>query len=50
MNDRPCVTETDRRGVYEMDGQKNCQKMELPLKSIKFYKIFFTGSRMCYYI
>ena len=28
-----------------MDRQTNCQKREMPLKLIKFYKIFFTGTR-----
>ena len=32
--------------VYEMDRQTNHQKMEMPLKLIKFYKIFFTRTRM----
>ena len=50
MNDRPSVTETDRVGVYEMDRQTNRQKSEMPLKLIKFLKIFFTGTRICYYI
>ena len=40
MDDRTSVTETDRAGVYKMDGQKNCQKKrEVPLKLMKFYKI-----------
>ena len=43
-------TETDRRDVYKMDRQTNRQKREMPLKFIKFYKIFFTGTRMWYYI
>ena len=50
MDDRPSVTETDRVGVYEMDRQTNRQKSEMPLKLIKFLKIFFTGTRLCYYI
>ena len=41
MDDRPSVTETDRGGVYERDRQTNRQKKkEMPLKFIKFYKIF----------
>ena len=48
--DRPCVTEMDRGGVYEMDGQTKWQKMEIPVKWIKFNKICWTGTRMCYYI
>ena len=43
--DRLSVTEMD---AHEMDRQTECQKMEMPLKWIKFYKIFFTGTRMCY--
>ena len=50
MDDRPSVTETDRGGVYKMDRQTNRQKMEMSLKLIKFYQIFFTGTRMSYYI
>ena len=48
--DRPCVTEMDRGGVYEMDRQTKWQKMEIPVKWIKFNKICWTGTRMCYYI
>ena len=48
MDDGPSVTETDRRDVYKMDRQTNRQKREMPLKFIKFYKIFFTHTRMCY--
>ena len=40
MDGRPSVTETDRGGVHEMDRQTNHQKKEMPLKLIKFYKIF----------
>ena len=47
--DRPSVTEMDIGGVYEMDRQKKCLKMEMPLKWIIFYKICFTCTRMCYY-
>ena len=40
--DRPSVTEMDRgRG-----RQTKCQKMEMPLK----WMIFWTSTRMCYYI
>ena len=39
--DRPSVTEMDRGGVDEMDRQPKCKKMEMPLKWIKCYKIFF---------
>ena len=46
--DRPSVTEMDRGGVYEMNKQKKCQKIKMPLKWIKFNKIFWTGTRMCY--
>ena len=41
MDDRPSVTETDRGVVYEMDRQTKCKKRKMPLKLIKFYKIFF---------
>ena len=37
---RPSVIEMDRAGVYEMDGQKQCKKMEMPLKWIKFNNAF----------
>ena len=47
--DRPSVTEMDIGGVYEMDRQTKCLKMEMPLKWIIFYKICFTCTRMCYY-
>ena len=48
MDDKPSVTETDKGGVYEMDRQTNHQKMEMPLKLIKFYKILFTHTRMTF--
>ena len=48
LMDGQSVTEMDRRGVYEIDRQTKCQKIEMPLKLITFYKKFFTGSRMCY--
>ena len=48
--DRPSVKEMNRGGVYEMDGQTKCQKIEMPLKWIKFNKICWTGTKMCYYI
>ena len=48
--DRTSVTEMDKGGVYEMDRQTKCQKMEMPLKWITFNKIFLTDNRMCYYI
>ena len=48
--DIPSATEMDRGSVYEMDRQTKCHKMEMPLKWIKLYKNFFTGTRMCYYI
>ena len=43
--DTPSVTEMDRglqglRGFYEMDTQKKCQKVEMPLKWIKFNNVF----------
>ena len=46
--DQPSVTELDREGVYEMERQTKCQKMEIPLKWKTFSKIFWTGTRMCY--
>ena len=49
MYGRPSVTETERV-VSEMDRQTNRQKREMPLKLSIFDKIFFTGTRMCYYI
>ena len=30
--DRPSVTEMERGGVNEVDGQKKCQTTEMPLK------------------
>ena len=39
MDDGPSVTETDRGRFYEMDRQI-AKKREMPLKLIKFYKIF----------
>ena len=33
--DIPSVTEMDRGGVYEMDRQTKCQKIEMPLKLLK---------------
>ena len=36
----PSVTEIERGDVYEMDGQKKCQKTEMPLKWIKCNNTF----------
>ena len=44
--DRQSITEIGREVFYEMDRQTKCQKMEIPLKWIRF----FTSTRMCYYI
>ena len=50
QKERPSVTEINRvYRVYEMVRQTKCQKMEVPLKWINFNKIFWTGTRMCYY-
>ena len=46
----PSIIEMDRGGIYKIDRHTKCQKMEMPLKWITFLKIFFTGTRMCYYI
>ena len=46
--DRPSVTEMDLGGVYEMERQTKCQKMEMLLKWMTFSKIFWTGIIMCY--
>ena len=37
--DRPSAIEMDRGGVYEMDRQTKCQKMQMPLIWIKLKKI-----------
>ena len=50
MDDRPSVTETDRGGVYEKDRQTNRRKNGNATEIDKIYMIFFTGTRMCYYI
>ena len=34
--DRPSVTEMERGGIYEMDGQKSNKKMEMQLKLMKY--------------
>ena len=34
-------TEMDREGLYEMNRKTKCQKMELPLKWIRFKKKSF---------
>ena len=47
--DGPSVTEMDRGGVYEMDRQTKCQKIEMLLKWIDLNEILWTGtSRVCY--
>ena len=38
--DRPSDTEMERGGVYEMDRQKKCQKIEMPLTWIKCNNTF----------
>ena len=38
--DRPSVTVMDKGGVYEMDRQKKCQKIEMPLTWIKCNNTF----------
>ena len=38
--DRPSATEMDKGRAYEMDRQTKCQKMEMPLKWIKFNNTF----------
>ena len=47
MDGQTSVIEMDRGTVYEMDKHTKCQNMEIPLKSINFFKDFFTGTRMC---
>ena len=44
------VTEINRGGVYEMDRQTKCQKMEMPLKCIKFNDFCWTDTIMFNYI
>ena len=41
MVDRPSVTETDRGGVNEKDGQTNRQKNGNATEIDQIYKIFF---------
>ena len=50
MDDGASVTETDRGDVYEMDGQTNRQKNANATEIDQVLKIFFTGTRMCYFI
>ena len=50
MDDRLSVTETDRGGVYEKDRRTNRQKNGNVTETDQIYKIFFTGTRMCYFI
>ena len=38
--DKPSVTETDRGGVYKMDTQFKCQKMEMPHSSTCSKQLF----------
>ena len=45
---RPSVIEMDRAGVHEMDGQKQCKKMEMPLKWIKFNNAFYNLFKKSY--
>ena len=49
MDDRPSVTVTDRRGIYEMNWQTNHQKWKCHCNWSTFIRFFFTGTRMCYY-
>ena len=35
--DQPSVTEMERGGVYEMDGQKSAKKIKIALESIKLH-------------
>ena len=50
MNDRSSFTETDRGGDYEKNRQTNRQKNGNATEIDQIYKIFFTGTKMCYYI
>ena len=47
---RPSVTEMDSGGVYEMERQTKCKKLEMPLKWMTSSKICWTGTRMSYQI
>ena len=50
MDDGPSVTETiEEMSMKWIDGQIP-KKMQMPLKLINFIRLFFTGTRMYYYI
>ena len=51
MDDRLSVTETDRGDVYQINRQTNRHKKGNATEIDQiFLRLFFTGTRMCYYI
>ena len=48
--DRPSVTETIEEVSIKWIDRQSAEQMEMPLKWIKFNKIFWTGTKICYCI